>query len=161
MNQQAIIAGVVIFALIVVGMFTFTYLKKQELRDTPPVVTEEPQDESPLTPYGIDRIDGTHYFIDGTHTVVGEIVMPTPCDLLEVEAIVRESMPEQIVLAFNVINTAETCAQIMTPQRFSVSAVASEGATFEATFKGVSVPLNLTPAPAGAVPEEFEVYIKG
>lgn len=160
MHSQSVIAGVVIFALIVVGMFTFTYLKKKELAETPLPPAEE-EEQSPLAPYGVDRIDGTHYFIDGVHTVVGEMVMPTPCDLLEVESIVRESMPEQIVLNFNVINTADTCAQVLTPQRYSVSATASEGASIEATFKGKSVPLNLTPAPPGTTPEEFEVYIKG
>lgn len=160
MHSQSIIAGVVIFALIVIGMFTFTYLKKKELQQEP-VLTPEVTTESPLAPYGIDRIDGTHYFIDGKHTVVGEMIMPTPCDLLDVAAVVRESSPEQITLNFNVINTADTCAQVPTPQRYSVSADASEGATIDATFKGVSVPLNLTPAAPGSKPEEFEVYIKG
>ncbi len=160
MHSQSIIAGVVIFALIVIGMFTFTYLKKKELQQEP-VPTAEIPTESPLAPYGIDRIDGTHYFIDGKHTVVGEMIMPTPCDLLDVEAVVHESSPERITLNFTVINTADTCAQVLTPQRYSVSAVASEGATIDATFKGTVVPLNLTPAAPGSKPEEFEVYIKG
>ncbi len=161
MNSQSIIAGVVIFGLIVIGMFTFTYLKKQELQQEQPPEPQVEGSESPLAPYGIDRIDGTHYFIDGKHTIVGEMVMPTPCDLLEVEAVVRESMPEQIVLNFDVINTADVCAQVLTPQRYSVSAVASEEAKIEATFKGVPVIINLTPAPPGSTPEEFEVFIKG
>lgn len=161
MNSQSVIAAIVIFVLIVIGMFTFTYLKKQEMGQQPVPAADVEGTESPLAPYGIDRIDGTHYFIDGKHTVVGEMVMPTPCDLLEVDAEVLESAPEQIVLNFRVINTAESCAQVLTPQRYSVSASASEDAKIEATFNGIPVILNLTPAPAGTLPEEFEVYIKG
>lgn len=162
MNQQAIVAGVVIFILIVGGMFTYTYLKKQELEQIQPE-NEASATETELTldNLGIDRIDGVHYFIDGTHTVVGELVMPTPCDLLEVDAVVAESMPEQINLQFSVLNTALSCAQMLTPQRYSVSVDASEDATLSATWHGTAVPLNLIPAPPGATPDEFEVFLKG
>jgi hypothetical protein len=156
MHKQSIIAVIVIFALIVLGMFTFTYLKQQELQ-TPPV---EVEDTEP-TRYDIATIDATHFFIDGQHTIVGQLVMPTPCDLLEVDAIVRESFPEQVLLSFNVINTADMCAQVLTEQRFSVGFPASEEAVITAEFMGEAVELNLIPAPEGATPEEFEVFIKG
>ncbi len=160
MNKQSIIAGLVIFALIVVGMFTFTYLKKKELMAELPA--EVPTQEQTIAEkYGISQIDTTHYFIDGKHTFVGEILMPTPCDLLEVEALVMESFPEQIRLDFTVINTADACAQVITPQRFSVEAVASAEASTTAYFMNEPVLLNITPARAGETPEEFEVYIKG
>jgi hypothetical protein len=158
MHRQSIIAVIVIFALIVLGMFTFTYLKQQAL-ETPSQTTEP--ETSTDNPYNITTIDATHFFIDGQHTVVGQLVMPTPCDLLEVDALVRESFPEQVLLSFNVINTAETCAQVLTEQRFSVGFPASEGAVITAEFMGQPVNLNLIPAPAGALPEEFELFIKG
>ena len=159
-HKKAVVAAVIIFLLIIAGMFTFAYLKKSEQATTED--TTEQEEENPTTPYDyITRVDGTHYYIDGVHTVVGEIPMPTPCDLLEADAIVAESYPEQISINFNVINNAETCTQVITPARYKVEAAASPEATFSATFMGRSVELNLTPAPEGETPDDFEVFIKG
>jgi len=159
MTTRGIIIIVALFVLIVIGMFTFSYMKKTEI-DTPaqpPVVVEDE-----VVPYAdIVRIDATHYFIDGEHTFVGELNMPTPCDLLEGGAVVMESYPEQIRLDFTVINTADSCTQVITSQRFMVSASASEEATVTATFMGREVELNLIPASPGETPDEFEVFIKG
>ncbi len=157
MNQKTIIICIALFILIVVGMFTFAYLKKQEIKIETPVVTEQKELPYPL----VTGITAKHYFIDSVHTFVGEITLPTPCDLLQSQALVRESMPEQVALDFSVINTAQTCAQQTTNQRFKTSAIASEGATFSAQFMGRTVPLNLIPAASGETPEEFELFIKG
>lgn len=160
MDKRTIVLIVAIFLLIVIGMFTFAYLKRTELTATPvPVANSEIETTVPYA--NITRIDGKHYFIDGMHTVVGQIEMPTPCDLLKAESVVRESMPEQVELSFTVVNTSEMCAQVITAQRFMVTANASEDATFTALFMGRPVELNLVPAAAGETPEEFELFIKG
>lgn len=157
MDKRSIILVVSLFILIVVGMFVFAYLKKTEIVEAPVVVVEEQ-----TVPYPqITRIDAKQYYKDGVHTFVGEIEMPTPCDLLQATSAVRESFPEQIILNFTVINTAEMCAQTITLQRFSVTAAASAEATVQATFMGRSVVLNLVPALPGETPEEFELFIKG
>lgn len=157
MSQRAIVAATVLFGLIVVGMFTFAFIKQREnVANTPtPAETETPP--PPL----VTRVDAKHFYIDGVHTLVGEIAMPTPCDLLEATAAVAESMPEQITVNFNVVNTAEFCAQVVTPQRFKVSAPASAEATWSATFMGQPITLNLIPATAGETPDDFELFIKG
>jgi len=148
-----------LFALIVAGMFIFAYLKKQEVSAPAPVASSTP---TAVVPYAdITRIDAKHYFINGVHTFVGEIPFPTPCDLLESTAVVMESYPEQIRLDFTVINNAEMCAQVVTAQRFLVTATASEQATTTATFMGRPVELNLVPAAPGEKPEDFELFIKG
>lgn len=161
MENRTIALVVALFALIVVGMFTFAYLKNQELAEPAPPdeVTQEEEVAEPL--YGIERIEATRFYIDGVHTLVGEIDMPTPCDLLETNAVVMESFPEQVRVEFTVINTADMCAQVITPQRFMVSAEASEMAAFGATLNGVPVELNIVEAAPGETPEEFELYIKG
>ncbi len=159
MNQRTIVIAVALFVLIVAGMFTFAFLKKNELVEQETNNEEQVQEEVEYA--SVTRITGKHYFIDGVHTIAGEIPMPTPCDLLEVDAMVMESMPEQVALNFSVINNAEFCAQVVTPQRFMVSATASEGATFSATFMGRPVELNLVPAAEGETPEDFELFIKG
>ena len=159
LDRRVVVLAIFLFVIIVIGMFTFAYLQREDgapVADAPD--TEEPMDG----PYqNITRVDATHFYIDGVHTVVGEIPMPTPCDLLEAEARVAESDPEQITIDFNVINNADTCAQVITPQRFMVSAEASEDATFSAVFMNRSIELNLVEAPPGETPEDFELFIKG
>lgn len=158
MDRRTIVLIVTVFILIIIGMFTFTSIMKKEVgvKAVPDVVMEEPI----LYP-NITRIDAKHYFMDGLHTFVGEIEMPTPCDLVEVNSLVRESLPEQIQLDFTVINNAEVCAQVITAQRFLVEAKASEGATVSATFMGRVIELNPIPALEGELPADFELFIKG
>lgn len=158
MDKRSIILVVSLLALVVSGMFIFAYLKKGEVVEAPLVVNNEEE----AVPYSdIKRIDAKHYFIDGVHTFVGELAMPTPCDLVETNSTVMESFPEQVRLNFDVINNAELCAQIITTQRFMISATASTDAKFAAYFMGRVVELNLIPAAPGESPEEFELYIKG
>lgn len=161
MDKRSNILVVVLFILIVIGMFVFAYLKSNEL-EAPATVPEVPSTNDDNQSLSFDRITAKHYFIDGQHTFAGVIDMPTPCDLLTVDVRVAESFPEQIFLDFNVVNNAETCASVITPQRFlSTTVQASEGASVQATFKGKSVELNLIPALPDEKPEEFEVYQKG
>lgn len=158
MNQRVIILTVVLFGLIVAGMFGFAYLKKAEVVEDQQVSVEpEPQ----VKYADITRIDAKHYYIDGKHTLVGEISMPTPCDLLQTEVLVAESYPEQVTADFSVINNAEFCAQTITPARFKIEFTASEVANIAARFEGRDIELNLIPAESGERPEDFEVYIKG
>jgi len=159
MNQKVVVISIALFILIVAGMFGFAYLKKNEVAKQQQQEEEVPQEEVAYA--SISRVDAKHFYIDGVHTLAGEIMMPTPCDLLEAEIRVMESFPEQIVIDFNVINTAEFCAQQQTPQRFMVSASASENATFSALLMGRTVELNLIPAGPGDTPDDFELFIKG
>lgn len=157
MRQREIILVLSLLVAIVVGMFTYTYLVKKTAVVEAPVVTEEPETNR----YGVTRIEGKHFYRDGVHTIVGEIAMPTPCHLLTYDAVVAESMPEQITFNFDVTNNSDMCAQVVTPQRFMVSATASAEASLNARFMGQSVELNLVEAAANESPESFELYIKG
>ncbi len=158
MNQKAVAVAISLFLLIVAGMFTFAYVKKQELKNQEPA----PQTQTGDVKFAsITRIDAKHYYIDGVHTYVGEIALPTPCDLLETSMLVAESYPEQMRIDFNVINTAEVCAQVVTNQRFKVDATASREATVSALFMGRNVELNIIEALPGEKPEDFELFIKG
>lgn len=163
MQQRTIVLVVILFVLIVAGMFTFAFLNRSEAPATVPPASDNDQSQSDApSPYAsITRVTAKQFYEAGTHTFVGEIPMPTPCDLLEAEAVVRESMPEQIEIQFSVINTADTCAQVITPQRFSVEASASAEAQVSATFRGRPIELNLVPPAEGETPESFEVFQKG
>jgi hypothetical protein len=159
MSNKSITVLISLFFLIIIGMFLFTYLQKT----SSPEVTPADSEESSIStnPYNITRIEGKHFFINGVHTIVGEIVMPTPCDLLTTEARIAESYPEQVTFNFTVLNTTDVCAQVVTSQRFKVEAQASKDANLTATFMGVPVALNLVEAAVGETPEEFELFIKG
>lgn len=145
--------------LIIAGMFVFAYLKKTELNEAPPQNTQVTEDTSPYA--NITRIDAKHFFINGEHTIVGEILMPTSCDLLNWSTRIAESMPEQVTIDFTVVNHSDTCAQVVTAQRFKVSFTASEQAVIKATFEGRAIEVNLIPALTGESPDDFELFIKG
>lgn len=161
MEHKHMTVAFTILALVVVGMFVFAYLKKSEIAEAPAITpgTQIPADG----PYAnITRIDAKHFFIPPTHTLAGEILMPTPCDLLEYsDVVIQESSPETVTVNFKVVNHAETCAQTVTPQRFMVTFDAHKDATIRATFEGRPVELNLIPAAEGETPEDFELFMKG
>jgi hypothetical protein len=159
MSNKSILLAVCIFLILVAGMFVFAYLKRTEVASVTPSL------DIPTVPaidgYMVTRIEAKHFFINGVHTIVGEIPMPTPCDLLTADARVAESMPEQVTFAFTVINNSDACAQIITPGRFAIHATSSKAAPLSATFKGNPVELNLVEAAPGETPDEYELYTKG
>lgn len=157
MRQRDIVLISALLGVIVLGMFTYTYLVKKKAVVEPPADVIVPVEN----PYGITRIDAKHFYRDGVHTIVGELPMPTPCDLLTYDATVAESYPEQITFDFNVVNNSDVCAQVVSVQRFMVTATASGEATMSARFMGTPVELNLVEAAANESPDSFELYIKG
>lgn len=159
MDKRTIILVVVLFGLIVLGMFTFAYLKKVEISEGPKVSAPAPLPQDTYS--DITRITAKHFIQNGKHTFVGDIEMPTPCDLVDVNSTVNKSLPEEIILNFKVINNSNDCEQMITSQRFVVEAQASPEAKVSAMFMGRAVELNLIPAAKGESPEEFELFIKG
>jgi len=158
MNQRALLLAAFAFIAIVALMFGYAYLKKSEI-DTPKEVFVPVPESTTEVPLPVNAV---HFFENGTHILVGEVLMPTPCDLIETDARVAESMPEQVTVAFTVINNANACAQVLTPQRFRVEFAASASAKIAATWNGVSVVLNLRDAEAGETPGTLEdLYFKG
>lgn len=157
MRQRDIILVLTLLGTIVLGMFSYTYLVKKTVPIEAPVVVPEQKTNS----YGITRIDGKHFYRNGIHTIVGEIPMPTPCDLLTFTAAVAESMPEKVTFDFGVINNSDVCATVVTLQRFVVSATATPEAVLNARFNNMPVELNLVEAAPNETPESFELFIKG
>jgi len=160
MNQRTITIIIGLFLLVIVGMFAFAYFTRDDEVNDDAIMTDDTAMEE--TPYdNITRITAKHFYVDGIHTLAGEVMMPTACDLLETNSTVAESMPEQVTIDFSVINNSETCAQAMTTQRFIVSFDASEEANITGRFMGRDIELNLVPPSEGETPEDFELFIKG
>jgi len=107
---------------------------------------KEPSSKKHAIP--LDETEGSikarHQFKDGVHTLVGEVLVPTPCHTLEAEVLIRESFPEQVTIVFSIVSTeAELCAQVVTPAVFAESFEASEEALITATLDGEAVFLDL------------------
>jgi hypothetical protein len=158
-HKNILVAGILL-VVIIIGMFVFAYLKRIEIEKGNDVVTPIVEDTSSVYG-GITRIDAKHFYTAPTHTIAGEILMPTPCDLLNWETRILESAPEQVIVDFKVVNHAEVCTQVVTPQRFKVSFEAMENATIRATLQGREIEVNLIPAGQGESPDDFELFIKG
>lgn len=156
MGKKNITISATILVLIVIGMFVFTYLKKQELQAEPSHIRTIQKDDT--TPYGsITHVDAKHFFENNVHTLVGEILMPTPCDLLEWNSRVLESNPEMVIIDFDVVNHTKTCTSTETPQHFSVSFSASEQAHIRARIMGREVTLNLISPAEGENVEDIKL----
>ena len=88
-------------------------------------------------------IHARHSYANGRHTVLGAVMLPTPCHGMKTETMVRESFPEQVVLNFTVTAPPEgqMCVQMIDERQFGVEVAVSEQATFEARVNGDIVPL--------------------
>ncbi len=162
MSKRGIILSIVLFLLLVVGMFSYTFLKSTELEQMNDVSNDTVvTDDANQRGYMPDDITAKHFFIDGVHTLVGDIPLSTPCDLLEWNAFVAESYPEQVRIDYSTLNTSEDCIQVITSQRFKVTFTASADADISARFNTNNIPLNLIPAAPGETPDNFDVFIKG
>lgn len=87
------------------------------------------------------KIIADHFFDNGRHTLTGVIGLPTPCHTLLTDALVAESMPEQVTIAFTSEAGEGICTQVIDEKFFSVSFEASRLATMKATFNGIPVEL--------------------
>ncbi len=163
MQRQTIVLIVGLIVVLIAGMFIFAYLKKAEYERRLMEQAQVSQSESERDPYDISRIDAKHYFTlpQGVHTVAGELMMPTPCDLVDTNVVLVDNRT-RAVISFDVVNNAAgQCAQTPTPQRFKAGFEAPENIQIEAYFRGKPVELNLVPAGPGENPADFELFIKG
>lgn len=158
MNKSNTYIVVALFFVVVIGMFGYAAYQKKLMSETTPVAEEMLPDQ-----YGdITSVNVKHFYENGIHTLVGEVPMPTPCDILNAETVVGllDGNPE-VTLNLTVTNSAEMCAQVITPQKFIVTAEAGANPKFHAHFNGRDIEINIIPALPGETPETFEMFLKG
>lgn len=163
MNQKAIVLSVLIFFVVVGGMFAFAYFKKKELERTATPVPAKEIVDVVKTPV---RINGMHFFVDGTHTVIGDVVLGSTCDLITVDdTLVAESAPEQVRILLSVVNNdteQSSCIQTPTTRRFKTIFTASKNAIIQATLNGEPALLNLIEGDPKQNPDDVgEIFLKG
>ncbi len=149
-----ILVAVVVLALILVGVVYFVKSKNstEEAGNTP--VSEETTDTM--------RITAQHQFKNGTHTVAGEVMLPSPCHSLSTTVGNVAANATEATIAFKVNQPTGdgVCAQVLTPARFRVEFKAAQRAEIKATWNGKPAILNLVPVAAGA-DVNTPVFIKG
>ncbi|HEU4677551.1 MAG TPA: hypothetical protein VFS75_02425 [Candidatus Paceibacterota bacterium] len=158
MEKRNTIIAIVLIVIVVAGMFLYARMKRAEINAPAPEPAATTTDVTPSPYAGITRIDAKHFFDGTTHTVVGSMSMPTPCDLLNWSTHADGST---VTIDFTVINNAEMCAQTVTEARFKVAFDAPENATIKATLEGRPIDVNLIPAAPGETPDDYEIFIKG
>lgn len=139
MNKKAIIIAVVLFALIVAGMFVASYILRQKAESVdvqPTIITEEVV--APL------RINGVHTYIDGKHTVLAEVETNSTCSLVETKANVAKGTPDSAVIGIHIVTSTDTtCEYKPIMRRFLISFEAGKDAHITAQVDGKDAILNL------------------
>jgi hypothetical protein len=130
MNKKMIIILIGIFITLIIGGVLFFSSKDTDEQNTPIGKVSSID----LGIANKDFIPVTHTYIDGTHTFSGKIILPTPCHQLFSNVRIAESFPEQVAVDFITSNGAKTCAQVVTPESFTVTFQASENAVVRMTL---------------------------
>lgn len=153
--QKTLISVIVILVVLTAGYWWYSSRGEEEgIGDT---------DTSSIPLSEQDIVTVKHAYKDGSHIIVGSLMLPTPCEELSWDARVAESMPEQVAITFTTKTKegSEVCAQVATARSFKVTVKASEQARFSATQNGTPLRLNIIEAGEGEDLENFEVNIKG
>ncbi len=159
-----IIAGILILA--VIGFIVISFQKTTLDTKTPlspefasTTAWENTPAETILSPNIV--ITAKHAFLKGTHTIAGEVPLPTACDVLDTTAVASADTKQVVVQFVSSVKTGEKCAPNITPARFKVMVNALNSAVLSATFNGQPVTLNLIEAGPNENLDNFELYIKG
>jgi hypothetical protein len=83
----------------------------------------------------------THTYSDGLHTLRGKLFLPTPCHELETDAVVMESLPEQVNVNLNIVEPGEKifCIQVIDERDFEVTFQASPSPSIRGFVNGEPV----------------------
>ena len=97
--------------------------------------------------------EAQHAYSDGTHIIIGEIGLPTPCHVLDWQAAVETGDPD--VITIHLASTDMTriapglvCPQVITSEAFGVAVQADEDAAILATLNATEIDLHLEPVDA-------------
>lgn len=162
-----VIAGILILAVIVFVVISF---QKSTMDTSAPsaqgsastTAWENAPAVSPeveITPKTV--VTAKHAYRTGTHTIAGEMLLPSPCHVLESKAVVSADKKSILLQFVSSVKTGEMCASVMTSARFKLTAKAASTAAITATLNGQAVTLNLIEAGPNEDLDNFELYIKG
>ena len=73
---------------------------------------------------------------DGKYLYTGTVQKPAPCDSVEVDAVIRESFPEQVTLQITTQASDQICIQVISEEEIEGEIQVSEQAMIEVTYNG-------------------------
>lgn len=140
LKHKGVIGAVIVLLILIFGMAVFAYLERIELESRSPnnITTSNNPDSA-----HISKITAEHYFIDGRHTLIGEITFPTSCEILNWNTSIAESYPEQVTVNFSTVSYTSECAPAINVQPFQVEFEASENASIRAQFNKEPIELEI------------------
>lgn len=160
MNMRTVVLLIGLLAILVIGMFVFTYLQSDPGEDTTPEQTDENPQQDGTDRSGDDRttppadepasdeaeaLQLTQSYRDGALHISGTLETPTPCHTITVEPVILESYPEQVVLDIQTTPGEGMCAQVLTEQSFTAVATTSAEATIvSAQVNNTNVPISVS-----------------
>lgn len=151
-TQKLVWSIVGIVAILLIGAGFYFSSKTAEVT---PVVGENEEDAiAPVT------LDVKHQYINGTHTILGVVDLPTPCHSLQASQTLNKDATVATI-ALQSTSTAEVCAQVISPKTFKTQFTGPINMDIVATFNGKSLNLNIFEVPANADIHTFEIYTKG
>ena len=161
-----LIAGIIIIAVVV---FVFISFQKStfdtQLPSPEEVASTTAWENAPATPditiTPKTVVSAKHAYRNGEHIIAGEVPLPTPCHILDSNAVVSTDKKNILLQLTSSVVSGEVCAAVVTPARFKVTAKADKNATITATLNRQDVTLNLIDAGPNDDLDNFELYIKG
>ncbi len=103
-----------------------------------------------------------HQYLDGTHTIVGTLSLPTPCHSYNATTNTVGDTTEVYLEILEPSNDSDTvCAQVITDVTFRVEFEAPENQKISGFLNGKAVILNLFSIPEGENIDDYEMMIKG
>lgn len=164
-TNAAIMVSIVIVAVVVLGyLFIRPYWSSQknlEGVDNVPSWTEAPATTSSSLPSEKIIITAKHQWKAGSHTIAGEVVVPSPCHLLESSSSASADGTKAFLEIRASIAPGESCSQTPTPLRFKVTQKGDKNTAWSATYNGMAATLNLIEAGPNEDLSNFELFIKG
>ena len=154
--HRGIILAVLVLLILIVGMFIFTYLKKNELNEVEPTSTQTSLSNNLYSDIG--TIQATHYIKDSDHVLVGTMLLPSACDILGWDVMVAESYPEQVTINFQTENYTQECIDTERAKEFKVLFTASKDAVIRVKFEGRPVTLDITESLLLEPSESLELF---
>lgn len=103
-------------------------------------------------------INSKYQYKDGVHNFVGNISVPTPCHLVDVEIIEQENETE---IAITTTASDDVCVQIVSEKEFTTSFAGPQDRLIVASLNGEVVNLNLFEVPTDQEINSSTIDIKG
>ena len=162
-SKAPVIIGVaVVVILIILGLYFWLGSSSTDITppdtNNPPTATTTPVDSG-----YVQSVNVRHQFKSGTHTYVGSIDLPTPCETLSTEILPVSPGSKTYTLKFTSTKTSEVCAQVITTKAFKTTLRGTADFKLDnfGTLNGKKIRLNAFEVRPDMDIDNYDIYFKG